>query len=133
MYQKCLMSQKFRSKFEKTVYEQGTKYRRKLDYEPENSHLSYNRPSKYIPDFRLPNGILVECKGYFKSADRTKMLRVREQNPGVDIRFVFQRSNNKLTKAKNSKMYWQWAEQHGFKWAEGKIPTKWWAEKGDKS
>ena len=119
---------KFRSGFEKAVYEQGTKAKRKLDYEPQDSHLSYNKPSRYIPDFRLPNGILVEAKGYFTSADRTKMLRVRDQNPSYDIRLVFQRANNKLTKAKNSRTYWQWAEQHGFVWAEGTIPTKWWKE-----
>lgn len=120
------MKLKFRSKFEKGLYAEGTKCRRELEYEPSDSHLSYNRPSKYLPDFRLPNGVLIEAKGYFKSSDRTKMLRVREQNPSYDIRFVFQRANNTLTKAKNSKTYWQWAEQHGFQWAEGKIPTKWW-------
>lgn len=119
---------KFRSKFEKSVYDTATKARRKLDYEPDSPVIRYVKPSRYIPDFRLPNGIYIECKGYFKSADRTKMLRVRTDNPHLDIRFVFQRASNKLTKAKNSITYSAWAEKHGFLWAEGKIPTKWWKE-----
>lgn len=117
---------KFRSGFEKTVYDKAIKAKRKLDFEPEDAHLHYSKPSYYIPDFRLPNGVLIECKGRFTSTDRTKMLRVREQNPGIDIRFVFQRANNRLTKSKNSITYWQWAERHNFKWAETYIPLDWW-------
>lgn len=119
---------KFRSKFEKEVYAQGIKYKRKLEYEPKDSRLDYNRPAKYLPDFKLPNGILIECKGYFTSGDRSKMLYVKKAHPRLDIRFVFQRASNRLTKAKNSKTYSEWAEYHGFKWAEGTIPNKWWRE-----
>lgn len=116
---------KFRSKYEKRVWENADK-RRKLDYEPQDAALHYNTPSKYFPDFRLGNGVLVECKGYFPSRDRAKMLRVKKQNPSADIRILFQRANNTLTKSKNSLMYWQWAERHGFPWAEGdKIPEEW--------
>lgn len=114
---------KFRSGFEKKVYEQA---HGKLDFEPKDAYLNYNKPSYYIPDFRLPNGVLVECKGRFTSTDRTKMLRVRDQNPGADIRLVFQRANNKLTRSPNSITYWQWAEKHGFPWAQGTIPEEWW-------
>ena len=114
---------KFRSGFEKKVYEEA---HGKLDFEPEDAHLHYVKPSYYIPDFRLPNGVLVECKGRFTSADRTKMLRVRDQNPDRDIRLLFQRANNRLTKSKNSITYWQWADRHGFPWSEGTIPEDWW-------
>lgn len=117
---------KFRSKFEKHVYEQAGK--RKLDYEPQSPAICYVTSSRYIPDFRLPNGVLVECKGYFDQRARGKMLRVRKANPSLDIRFVFQRANNRITKSKNSIMYWEWAEKHGFPWAEGSIPEDWWNE-----
>lgn len=116
---------KFRSKFEKNVFNEC---KGKIEYEPKDARLNYNRPSKYLPDFRLPNGILIETKGRFTSTDRSKMLRVKEQNPHVDIRFVFQRANNRLTKAKNSKTYWQWCEQHGFQWSQTSIPESWWKE-----
>ena len=118
---------KFRSKFEKHVYE--ARGRRKLTYEPPDSKIFYTTTKRYIPDFVLPNGIIVEAKGYFKSTDRTKMLNVAKNNKHLDIRMVFQRANNRLTKSPNSMMYWQWAEKHGFQWAEGEIPEKWWKEK----
>ena len=120
---------KFRSKFEKSIYLNAKKKRKKLEYEPQDGHLNYTLPKKYVPDFRLPNGILVEAKGYFTSADRTKMLRVKKDNPSLDIRFLFQNANNRLTKSKNSVYYWQWAERNGFLWAEGEtIPVNWWRE-----
>lgn len=118
---------KFRSKFEKHVYEAAG--RRKLDYEPSDSKILYTQTKRYIPDFVLPNGIVVEAKGYFTSKDRTKMLNVAKNNKHLDIRLVFQRANNRLTKSPNSLTYWQWAEKHGFPWAEGEIPEKWWKEK----
>lgn len=120
------MSPKFRSGFEKKVYENALEQGHELDFERKDTSLSYNRPAKYLPDFSLPNGVLVETKGRFTSSDRTKMLRVRSQNPGVDIRLVFQRASNKLTKSPNSITYGEWADKHGFQWAQGTIPEEWW-------
>lgn len=116
---------KFRSKFEKRVWDNADK-RKKIEYEPQDAALHYNTPARYFPDFRLGNGVLVESKGYFPPRDRAKMLRVKKQNPGVDIRFLFMRANTRLSKSKNSIMYWEWAEKHGFLWHEGdKIPKEW--------
>lgn len=125
---------KFRSKFEKRVYESVPRNQRGfVDYEPQSPPICYNTPARYIPDFRLPNGILVECKGYFDARSRAKMLRVRKQNPDLDIRMLFQRANNRITKSPNSMMYWQWAEKHGFLWAEGDVmPQEWLEENKDK-
>lgn len=119
---------KFRSKFEKSLYGDARKRKKKLEYEPDDPRITYTTTMRYIPDFVLPNGIIVEAKGYFKAKDRTKMLNVARNNPHLDIRFVFQRANNRLTKSPNSMMYWQWAEKHGFEWAEGTIPTAWWSK-----
>jgi len=82
----------------------------------------------YLPDFVLPNGIIVEAKGYLDAASCKKMIAVKRSNPDLDIRFVFQNANgkrNKRAKLKN----WEWAEKHGFPWAEGTIPLAWWKEK----
>ncbi len=119
---------KFRSKFEKELYNNARKRKKKLAYEPNEPRVIYTTTNRYIPDFVLPNGVIVEAKGYFKAKDRTKMLNVSRNNSDLDIRFVFQRANNRLTKSPNSMMYWQWAEKHGFKWAEGNIPDSWWEE-----
>lgn len=122
---------KFRSGFEKTVYEAALKCGCKLDYESPDAVIRYvkpARPARYYPDFRLPNGILVETKGRFTAPDRTKMLNVKRDNPNFDIRFVFQRAGNRITKSKNSLTYWEWAEKHGFPWAEGLIPEAWFDE-----
>lgn len=119
---------KFRSKFEKAVYEHAKEHKRKLEYEPASPVVTYVTPAVYRPDFRLPNGIYIECKGFFSPRDRRKMLQVAKDNPVLDIRFVFQRANNRLTKSKNSMMYWQWAEKHGFLWSEGTIPEAWYNE-----
>ena len=122
------MANKFRSGFEKKIYDSATDAGFKLDFERKDSTLRYTRIATYLPDFTLGNGILVETKGRFTAADRAKMLNVRKQNPGVDIRFVFQRSNNRLTRSPNSKTYIDWCEQHGFQWAQGEIPEEWFHE-----
>jgi hypothetical protein len=83
----------------------------------------------YLPDFIiLKNGIIVEAKGYLDAAACKKMLAVKRSNPDLDIRFVFQNANgkrNKRAKLKN----WEWAEKHGFPWAEDTIPQAWLKEK----
>jgi len=119
---------KFRSKFEKAVYEHAKKHNRTIEYEPACPAIYYVATARYIPDFRLPNGLLIECKGHFGPKDRRKMLQIKRHNPHLDIRLIFQRANNRLTKYPNSMMYWQWAEKHGFPWAEEAIPEEWFNE-----
>jgi len=93
-------------------------------YEPQDSQLSYLLT--YQPDFKLPNGILVEAKGYFDSVDQTKMKRVKQANPTVDIRFVFPR-DNRIPRTKMR--YSDWCLKNGFKYAIGRqIPKEWWDE-----
>lgn len=112
---------KYRSKFEKTVgdvlLKKGAKY--------EAERIYYNRPSTYLPDFRLPNGIYIEAKGKFTSSDRGKHLLIRQQNPTVDIRFVFQNPFVRLSKLSKT-TYADWCEKHGFLWCKGPtIPKEW--------
>lgn len=123
------MGLNFRSSFERMIWENAVAQGWSMEYEPSDGILYYNQPRQYLPDFVLPNGIRVEAKGYFRPADRTKLLRVRADNPGVDIRLVFQRPYNKLTRSPNSMTYAQWCDRHGFEWAEGTIPEDWFREK----
>jgi hypothetical protein len=108
------------------VYLAAKRSRKSLKHEP--FFIPYTMRGSYLPDYVLPNGIIVEAKGYLDAGCCKKMLAVKNTNPELDIRFVFQNANgkrNKRAKLKN----WQWAEKHGFPWAEGTIPLEWFKEK----
>ncbi len=81
-------------------------------------------PRKYTCDILLRNGILVELKGEFDSADRKKMLLVREQHPDIDIRIMFGNANAKIGK-KSKTTYALWCKRNGFKCAHEHIPHEW--------
>lgn len=64
----------------------------------EEHKLPYvKKPALYTPDFILKNGIVIETKGHFVSADRQKHLLIKAQYPQLDLRFVFANPNNFLT------------------------------------
>jgi hypothetical protein len=113
-----------RSKFEDSIAESLA--RRGCSAEYENVRLAYvdTRKTTYTPDFHLPNGIHVEAKGYFTSADRAKHLLVRDQHPYLDIRFVFSNPNTKLSKDSKT-TYAGWCVKHAFKYAAKDVPDEW--------
>jgi hypothetical protein len=82
------------------------------------------RKARYTPDFVLPNGIIVETKGRYMAQDRQKHLLVKAQNPELDIRFVFNNPNAKISK-KSPTTYAAWCLRYGFKFAKGLIPQEW--------
>jgi len=100
---------------------------RGIDGEYEKHQIQYTKPATnhtYKPDFRLPNGIFIETKGRFTLEDRKKHLLIKQQKPDLDIRFVFQNPNAKLTK-KSKTTYSMWADKNGFKWSNKDIPDEW--------
>ena len=106
-------------KIAKQLEEQG------YAYEYEKLKVKYQRKvSTYTPDFELHNGIIIEGKGRFVSADRAKHLLVKKQHPKLDIRFVFSNSKSKLYKGSNS-TYGDWCDKHGFLYADKLIPRSW--------
>ena len=130
-----LLQDKYRSKSEERVAEHLKLMGVPYEFEPLDKKVSYRieRTATYLPDFVLTDsGIILEVKGYFTSADRTKYLRVKQSNPGIDLRFVFDRASTKITK--NSKTtYADWAEKHGFKWCEKVIPHNWLRKKNERA
>ena len=116
-----------RSRFESKIYDRAIALGYTLQYEPKDAKLRYVLEKTYVPDFVLPNGIIVEAKGWFTSEDRTKMIQVKKANPEADIRFLFQ-ADNRIRKG--SKTYYSdWAKKHGFPYAVGKeIPEAWFHE-----
>lgn len=109
----------YRSKFEATIAEQLKGL--PVLYETETIH--YQIFKFYKPDFKV-GSVLIEAKGYFDAADRTKHLLVKAQNPGLDIRFVFQNAKTKIS-SRSKMTYGDWATRHGFKWAHACIPQEW--------
>ena len=118
---------KTRSKFEATIVRSLQSRRIKFTYE--SMKLSYQTEHTYTPDIILSNGIVIEIKGFFKSPDRAKHLRVKAKYPDLDLRFVFMKASNTLSKASKTK-YSDWCDKYSFKWAEGSIPEQWLLEKG---
>jgi hypothetical protein len=124
----------YRSKLEEKIADQLQSAG--IEFEYESFKVPYVVPSRkanYLPDFPVAGRkILIEGKGYFeKPADRQKLLFIRESNPGIDIRLVFQRAKNKIYKKKKGQKsepptYGEWADSHGFKWCDkGTIPDEW--------
>ena len=95
-----------------------------VPYLYEVERFKYVTESKYTPDFFLPNGVVIESKGFFKPSDRRKMLAVKAQHPDLDIRLVFQRNNTLSKQSKTT--YGDWATKHGFPWCIfPAIPESW--------
>ena len=113
-----------RSGFEARVMDAAREY---TDLLYEAVRLKFTVERTYTPDVLLPNGILIEIKGRFVAADRTKHLQVRKSNPHLDIRFVFQQ-NAKLRKGSKTS-YGDWCDKNGFQWALNEIPLEWIEEK----
>lgn len=107
-----------------------------VDFTYEQEKIEYEKParvSKYTPDFIIttrPDGtpkkkpLIVETKGRFLTADRQKHLLIKRQHPDLDIRFVFNNPNARISKTSKT-TYATWCEKHGFLYAKAVIPREW--------
>lgn len=78
----------------------------------------------YTPDFPVSKSIIIETKGRFQTADRMKMLLVRDQHPEYEFRFVFTNSRARISKV-SATTYGRWCEKNGFKYADKVVPQEW--------
>jgi len=115
------MTSKFRSKLEAKVA--LNLHERKVKYKYEAERIPYEVTHSYTTDFTLPNGIVVEVKGFFKPSDRNKHLRLKKQHPERDIRFLFD-VDNRLHKNSETR-YSDWCKKHGFLYAFKVVPQEW--------
>ena len=98
-----------------------------FDYDYEPFKLKYEQPAKprtYTPDFVLPNGIIVDTKGRWVTADRQKFKMIVEQHPDLDIRMVFSNPNSRIGKGSPT-TYATYATRLGIPFAKEFIPQKW--------
>lgn len=104
-----------------------------FEYESQDEYILYHRNQKwnkhferfgltredmvavhhlYLPDFALKGeyeNILLEPKGQFSQTDRTKMIKIQEQNKDKKIMMVLQSPNNKVTPKLKAH---EWCEKH---------------------
>lgn len=95
----------FRSGLEQRVSKELTSRSVDYLYEPQHLKIAYTIPAsdhKYTPDFFIVTDsgkeIFVETKGIWDYDDRYKHLLIRQQEPDLDIRFVFSRSKQPIRK-----------------------------------
>ena len=112
---------KYRSKFEETIAD--TLSVRKVPFGYETETVSYIVERTYKPDFILENGIYIEAKGYFRSADQRKHRAIKNQHPDLDIRFVFLRLSSRVQVSQMTCQ--EWCEKYDFLYAEKEIPKEW--------
>lgn len=99
--------------------------RMKVPYQYEPTKLPFVIERTYCPDFYIPHkDIYIEAKGKLDADTKQKMIAVKKAHPDLDIRIVFMRGENKLSK-RSKTTYMQWAEKHGFPAADGDIPEEW--------
>jgi predicted nuclease of restriction endonuclease-like RecB superfamily len=120
----------FRSQFEDRIARDLCSRKVPFRYEREQDRLQWTRPAThhvYSPDFVLirPDGHLIylEAKGRLTGEDMAKMLYIFKQHAELDIRFLF--SNAKTSAGRQKKNAGQWADKHGIKWAEARVPESW--------
>tara|TARA_R100000406_G_scaffold91988_2_gene80395 strand:- start:828 stop:1181 length:354 start_codon:yes stop_codon:yes gene_type:complete len=96
-----------------------------VKYEYETQKIPYVIAHNYSPDFILPNGVILECKGYWDSADRRKIKEVKKQHPELDLRMVFQAPFNTISK-KSKTTYAKYCDKLNIPWTSfANIPLKW--------
>ena len=118
-----MTTSKFRSGLEKKVADLMDNLG--VSYEYESTIVPYVIQHNYTPDFLLPSGIFLECKGYWDPEDRRKIKAVKTQNPELDLRMVFQTPYNKISK-RSKTTYAMWCDKHDIPWCEfHSIPIEW--------
>lgn len=120
-------SDNLKSKYERNVAEIITKKLNKSinDIYEVKSFKYQQKPKSYTPDWQISENVYIETKGYLDTADRQKLILVKEQNPEITICLLLQTPNHKITKQSKT-TYAEWAEKNGFKWSSGlTIPEEW--------
>jgi len=110
---------KYKSKFEQYVHIKKPEW----EYEPKKSKCPYTVSHVYNPDFVDPDepNVLYEAKGRFRtSAEAAKYIHIQEQNPDIEIIFIFMNPKNRMPNARrrrNGTFYTmeEWADRHGFR------------------
>lgn len=94
-----------------------------LDFKFEGVTIDYFYRAKYKPDITLGSKILIEIKTYLPYDEQRKLRAVKDSNPGIDLRILFQNSEKPIPGGRMT--HGEWADKYGFKWANESIPDDW--------
>jgi hypothetical protein len=86
-------------------------------FEYETQRVAYELECYYKPDFILPNGVILETKGWWPPADRRKILAVIRQNPDLRLYMVFQNPDKTLSRLSKT-TYGDWCDKHNIPWCK---------------
>lgn len=114
----------YRSGLEEKISDQLKSLGVPVQYESFKIQYEVHETRSYTPDWKLPNGIIVESKGRLVLEDRKKHLLIKKQYPDLDIRFVFSNSKAKIRKGSPTS-YGDWCKKNGFLYADKLIPEEW--------
>ena len=114
---------KYASVFECNVCEGALDFILPADWiDCKKKRIPYIIRADYVPDMILPNGIVIEVKGWFPLPDRRKMEGVIKSNEGIDLRMVF---SDPWTKQGQLVSPGTWCDKRGITWAAHAIPREW--------
>ena len=114
----------FRSGLEQIIAKQIKQARHKLRYETIKIKWIDFSVRSYTPDFVLDNGIIIEAKGFWSTADRRKHVEIKKQHSDLDIRMVFENSKRKIRKGSQT-TYGGWCEKKEIVFCDRVIPESW--------
>lgn len=122
----------FRSGLEETISSQLERAGHPVVFEQLGVPYRVEKSCTYTPDFILANGIVIETKGRFVTADRQKHLMIQKQYPDLDIRFVFSRATSRISKTSRT-TYAAWCAAKCFRHADKAIPRAWLEERENRA
>tara|TARA_R100000306_G_C4368315_1_gene138714 strand:+ start:811 stop:1266 length:456 start_codon:yes stop_codon:yes gene_type:complete len=118
----------FRSGLEQLVAKQIKKSNHAIRYETIKIKWVDFSIRSYTPDFILDNGIVLEVKGFWPTADRRKHVEIKKQHYTLDIRIVFENSKRKIRKGSKT-TYGDWCKKKDILYCDRVIPRNWLKEK----
>lgn len=111
-----------RNAFERKIDDQLRKLKAGAIYE--GARIPYNIEGLwYHPDWVLPNGNIIEAKGFLDKETKRKMVAVKKCNPNLKIFFVFYDAHKKISGTKET--HADWAIRNGFGWSHEVVLEEW--------
>ena len=114
----------FRSGLEEIIARQIEIAEHKIRYEQIKIQWVDFAIRSYTPDFVLDNGIILEVKGFWPTADRRKHIEVKKQHAELDVRIVFENSKRKIRKGSKTS-YGDWCKKNGILFCDKVVPDEW--------